>query len=347
MSVSGVSFIVCSFNGAQRVPSVLEHLAQQRMVDGAPFEVVLVDNASTDHTALVAEQCWRSSACPAPIKIVHEPQAGLSFARAAGIKAAAYEVLCFIDDDNLVSSDWCCRVLEKMRADPGLGAIGARGVPEFAGGVAPPSWFPRHQAAYAVGPQHYRNLPLRRFYGAGLTIRKAALDGLDARGFSPILSGRAGTAMGAGDDTELCYALGMAGWRLDYDPDLLFKHVIPAKRLEKRYLLALYRGFGRSSATLDMYLLIAASRSAANPGRLALRHRLTGLCSTTYKVFYWTGRRAAFLLEDEDARLHTRAQNIYFINRLYEFLRSWNACRSHAMTLAAVFSDYGRPLSRQ
>jgi glycosyltransferase involved in cell wall biosynthesis len=343
MSVIGVSFIVCSFNGAGRIPAVLKHLARQEVPEDIAFEVVLVDNASTDNTGQVAEDCWRSLGAPAQLTVVHEPQSGLSYARKAALKAARHEILAFVDDDNWIAADYCSRVARKMRDNPRLGAIGARGEAEFEG-VVPPCWFTRFQAAYAVGPQMYYHprRPLIRLYGAGLVLRKAALDTLAQRGFAPVLAGRTGTSLGAGDDTELCYALGLSGWKLEYDPDLMFKHVIPPKRLQKSYLLGLYRGFGQSSVSLDLYLRMASSRDVP-PVRVAAIHCIGGLLTALLKVAYWSASSLLLHFQNEETRLNTQIQKVYFINRLRCFLVNWATELERARNLSIVLAELREP----
>src|ERR1700760_2539990 len=92
-TVTGVSCIVCTYNGAARIPPVLDCLARQILSDNVSFEIVLVDNASTDGTAVVAQKHWDSLGAPAPLAVISEPRAGLIHARKAGIQAARYEIL--------------------------------------------------------------------------------------------------------------------------------------------------------------------------------------------------------------------------------------------------------------
>jgi hypothetical protein len=54
----GVSVVICSYNGALRLATVLSHLAAQEAGAGTPWEVIVVDNASTDGTADTARRCW-------------------------------------------------------------------------------------------------------------------------------------------------------------------------------------------------------------------------------------------------------------------------------------------------
>ena len=348
MNDNGVSFIVCTFNGAARIPRVLGHLARQVVPMGVEYEVIIVDNASTDNTSDIARQCWLALDMSVAFHIVREMRSGLSFARAAGIKTARYEILSFIDDDNLIASDWCSRIVEKMRSNPQLGAIGGRGVAEFEGVVSPPHWFARYQRAYAVGPQ-IRERPARalvKLYGAGLTVRKLALQTLSARGFAPTLAGRVGTALGAGEDTELCYALNMAGWRLEYDHELVFQHVIPAKRLEKSYLLGLYRGFGRSSAALDLYRWMASQRRHPPPGKLAVAHCVRDLLITMIKTLFWIGCKLFSTFQDEETRLNVQLRSVYFANQFCEFLGGWATTGERARAIFMLFAERTTPSGR-
>ena len=67
----GLSVIICSHNGSQRLPRTLAHLAGQRGTDGLSWEVILVDNASRDETSRVARQCWPADS-RVPLRIASE-----------------------------------------------------------------------------------------------------------------------------------------------------------------------------------------------------------------------------------------------------------------------------------
>ena len=95
----GVSIMICCHNGAARLPETLAHLSRQKVDPGIPWEVLIVDNASTDDTAPRARQLWPESA-PAPLRIIPEPQQGKPYACLRGLNEARYEFLGIIDDDN-------------------------------------------------------------------------------------------------------------------------------------------------------------------------------------------------------------------------------------------------------
>jgi len=254
---SRVSVIICCHNSAQRLPPTLAHLAAQQVKENVPWEVIVVDNASTDGTSQVALSAWPES-ISVPLKVVSEPRVGLSHARHRGIAEANYEIISFIDDDNWVCPEWVQVASEVMTEHPEIGACG--GLNEAVCETNPPDWFKRYQDSYAVGPQGVEAGDItdtRGFlWGAGLVIRKQAWEQLINNGFRSMLVGRQGTALTAGEDSELCFALRLAGWRLWYEPRLQLRHFLPARRLEWRYLRRLHRGFGGSTVGLDPYLFV-------------------------------------------------------------------------------------------
>src|SRR5215468_3703384 len=104
MTMDGVSVIICCYNSSTRLPDTLSHLGRQNVRPSIPWEVVIVNNASTDNTTVVAHQCWPSDA-PTVLRVVYEPRLGLSHARSRGLSEARYEIVSFVDDDNWVCSN--------------------------------------------------------------------------------------------------------------------------------------------------------------------------------------------------------------------------------------------------
>lgn len=264
MSQPGVSLVVCTHNGATRLPAALAHLAAQEVAAALRWEVLVVDNASTDDTAAAARAAW-PVAPPAPLRVIPEPRVGLGHARLRGLDAASYEVVGFVDDDNWLAPDWVQRAWEVMDAHADVGACGSQGEPVFESG-APPPWFAGSAHSYAVGDQgDAGDVGPGPLWGAALIVRRAAWQAVRDAGFEPMLAGRQGSLPMAGEDTELCFALEHAGWRLWYEPRLRFRHAIPASRLTWPYARAIHYGFGFASVTMDHY---------AVAGRATTRRRL-------------------------------------------------------------------------
>ena len=193
----GVSVIICCHNSAERLPEVLEYLKQQNFTLPIPWEIVIVDNASTDNTAEIAEKYWKGD--KKIINIISEPNPGLSNARIAGINNARYEYLTFIDDDNWICNDWVERVFSILNKHSDVAICGGKGSIVTDGEI--PKWFDKFQNAFAVGNQFETegSLDNSRFYlyGAGLSIKKSILNKLFTKGFKFLLTGRKGTLFGS------------------------------------------------------------------------------------------------------------------------------------------------------
>ena len=251
----GVSIVICCHNSASRLGPTLNHLATQRVAnEQIPWEVIVVDNASTDNTATLAHTLWPREA-PAPLRVVNEPQKGLMHARMRGFVAAGFELVSFVDDDNWVCPRWVATVAELMSQHPDAGACGGQSTAVCE--LTPPLWFAQHATKYAVGQQAMNSGDVTDtrgyLWGAGLTIRQSAWQQLLEAQFQPVLPGRSGTLLTTGEDCEICFALRLAGWRLWYDERLTLRHYLPAQRLEWRYLRRLTRANGAAFVVFDLY----------------------------------------------------------------------------------------------
>jgi glycosyltransferase involved in cell wall biosynthesis len=261
-SVWGVSLVICSHNGVSRLPRVLAHLALQRVPPGLLWEVVVVDNASTDGTAAVAKTNWPDNA-PCPLRVVFEEVLGLTQARGKGLAEAKYELVSFIDDDNWPEHNWIQVVASVMARHTKVGACGGQLDPEYE--RTPPDWFQGVFQYCAIGSQSQNagNVTWSRGYlwGAGLTVRKTAWKDLLAVGFRFQLPDRAGQLLTSGGDAELCLALRLAGWELWYEPTMRMKHYIPASRMQWKYFKRVARGFGVAALVLNAYATVRQDRS--------------------------------------------------------------------------------------
>jgi len=251
----GVSVIVCAHNAAGRIGQTLRHLARQR-AGTIPWEIIVVDNASIDGTAEVARREWPGDA-PVPLRILNEPTPGYNHAAECGIAHARFSVVAHVHDDNWLEDDWIARVATIFSNDPEIGACGGQ-IKASLDSVAP-GWFQQFAEYYAVGPQAQSSgdITWTRGYlwGAGLCIRQTAWAELKRRGFRPLTSGRTvGHKLISGEDSEICFALRLAGWRLWYSEELSLTHFIPAARLEWPYVRRLVRSFGEASALHDCYV---------------------------------------------------------------------------------------------
>lgn len=257
---TGVSVIICCYNSAARLGETLQALAGQRFRQPVNWEIVLVDNASTDNTAVIAESIWASMGKVAPIRIVEEPEPGLIHARNKGIRTASYSIVLFCDDDNRLSAGYVEGMFRLLEEDADLGACGGMGIPAF--GADKPAWFDEYQEAYAVGPQtlNEENGRILNLYGAGLAVKKTALERLEKTGFVSIMTGRTGASLSSSEDTELTYALVLMGYRLHYAPGLTFLHFLPRRRLTLGYVKKLFISFGKDGPVRNLYYSYISTR---------------------------------------------------------------------------------------
>jgi glycosyltransferase involved in cell wall biosynthesis len=251
------SVIICCYNSSQRLPKTIEHLAQQKT--DIDWEIIVVDNNSTDNTAEVAKSEWNKYNNPVSFRVVKEPVAGLSTARERGIKESKGKYIIFCDDDNWLAPDYVQNAYNIMENNQKIGALGGWG--EAVADIDFPDWFQDVAGGYATGKQAEEDLAdvteKRKYvYGAGMILRKSALEKLEKVNFKTLLSDRKGSALSSGGDTELCYALILAGYRIFYSSSLKFMHYIPANRLTKEYVFRLYKGLGQCLIMLEAYQYI-------------------------------------------------------------------------------------------
>lgn len=144
------SVIVPAHNEADTLPATLASLAAQRCPP--PYEVIVVDNASTDSTATVA--------AGAGATVVTEPQLGVCRARQAGVAAARGEIVVSTDADTTLPADWLARIDATFRAQNAAGGPGpvvavagpCRYVdPPWWAATIPPLWFAGIAALAAAG----------------------------------------------------------------------------------------------------------------------------------------------------------------------------------------------------
>lgn len=333
MSLPAISVIICCYNSASRLPQTLRQLQAQDAPEELAWEVIVIDNASTDDTASVAERTWAERPV-APLQVVPEPQAGLSYARARGAAEARHDIIALVDDDNWTPSQWLATVAEIFRDNPEVGVVG--GPTTEACEVEPPPWFPTFKGHYAVyGIDSPGGVVEQPVCGAGLCYRRTAWEQLLAEGYTGILTDRKGKELTSGGDVEICAALRLSGWKIWYDPRLLIEHFIPAGRLNWDYLTRLNSGFGKQSVYLDAYYALLPGFTKGTPaGGFWIKESLKALralAGLAPQIFFKSRARlegsAAWLVwQNQLARLKTLWQEKGAYGERFAKLRAapWN-----------------------
>lgn len=280
MTSTGVTLVIPTYNGASRVEAPLQALLTQQAPSEC-FEVVVVDNNSTDETARVVEESPAVAGLRrrgVDVRVVHEARQGLLFARLCGVLSARREVICFLDDDNVPEPNFVADGLAHFE-DAGVGVVVSRLYPRYE--TPPPPSISRREHLLAINHRLGDALidfgaeaTLAPTIGAGLWMRRAAfLEAVPWRTPERLMPDRLGTRLLSGGDIEFGYLLGKAGHRRLYAPSLKVWHVIPRSRFETRYFLRLIVGVVRSEQTLAARYL---GRRAGGVARWMACARLLG-----------------------------------------------------------------------
>ena len=247
--MDGISVIICCYNSADRLAGTLQYLAKQKTSQLLSWELIIVDNASTDRTVEVVKNLWGQSNI-IPLKIIYEPKPGLSFARKSGIKISSYDSIIFCDDDNYLFEDYLDTAKTYFDNYPQFGAFGGQG---FFLTENLPKEIIKNQLVFAVGPQSNRSKDITiekgYVYGAGMCIRKDAFNKSNTQ--KSILTDRVGNQLSSGGDTEICLNLILSGYKIGYFEDLKFYHAIPLIKLNVKYIRKFFIDTAKESYLLD------------------------------------------------------------------------------------------------
>jgi glycosyltransferase involved in cell wall biosynthesis len=240
-----VSVILCTLNRAATLEAALESLVR---IDAPamPWEIVIVDNNSTDHTADVIRR-WEARST-VPVVGVRETRQGKSFALNRGMVVARGELLAFSDDDVTFDHAWLARLTEPF-ASPDVMGVGGRIEPVWS--RPPPRWW--------SGSGPYRLKEAIVYFdrgpdqvdltspptGANMAFRRTVFERLG--GFREDLGRFAGTLLG-GEDVELGRRVLDAGCRVVYAPRALVYHPVEPRRMAKSYFRRWYFDQGRTIA---------------------------------------------------------------------------------------------------
>jgi glycosyltransferase involved in cell wall biosynthesis len=233
---------ICTYNGEDRIIEVLEKLRSQVGVEGISWEILIIDNNSTDDTAELIQEYISNWAEIYPLKYCFEAEQGLAFARRCAIKEAKSDLIGFLDDDNLPYPHWIEAAYKFAQTHENAGAYGGQIHGKFE--VEPPPGFERIARFFAIIEgkktycynEKYQSTKKRMFPpGAGIVIRKQAW--LESMPANPLLPQ-------TNEDLEMLNYIWQNGWTLWFNAEMELDHLIPKSRFEKEYLIKFFRQNG-------------------------------------------------------------------------------------------------------
>jgi O-antigen biosynthesis protein len=225
-----VSVIVCSYNGGQTLATCLDSLGKLNYPE---YEVILVDDGSTDDTSYIAAQFpW--------VRYIHQSNQGLSHARNTGATAAKGEVLAYTDSDCMVDADWLYYLIGTLVSGNYAGVGGPN--------VTPPAknWIQACVAAAPGGPSHVllTDVVAEHIPGCNMAFYRWAFEGVG--GFDT-------EYRKAGDDVDFCWRIQQAGWVIAFSPTAIVWH---HRRFTLRAFLKQQNGYGEAESLLRFKHLI-------------------------------------------------------------------------------------------
>ena len=219
-----ISVVVCSLNGARTVRDTLEGLQEIEYPD---FEVIVVDDGSTDRTAAIASEY--------PVRLIRTANQGLSSARNVGLENATGEIVAYTDDDARPDPHWLTFLATAFMNSDHVSMGGPNIAPSGDG------WIADCVANAPGGPVHVllTDEVAEHIPGCNMAFRKESLRAIG--GFDP----RFRTA---GDDVDICWRLQERGWTIGFSPAALVWH---HRRNSLRTYWRQQIGYGKAEALLE------------------------------------------------------------------------------------------------
>jgi GT2 family glycosyltransferase len=230
-----VTIVLCTYNRAASLRLTLASLAAQITPPSLTWDLLVVDNNSTDATHRVIDEF--TAAARISVRALFVARQGLSHARNAGVHASPGHIIGFTDDDVHAAADWVASIATVMTRDDAE-ILGGRILPAWH--EPPPAWL-QHRSFHGmltIADQATR-MPVANaqrapcVWGANMAFRREVFDKV---GLFDTRRGLMGTRRYSGEDTELVERALAAGFRAVYDPSVLVWHRIGPDRMRIRYL---------------------------------------------------------------------------------------------------------------
>lgn len=246
-----ISVIVCVYNRQDFLPQCLDALSKQTIPTDS-FEVIVVDNNSTDGSPQIAEEYARKFS---HFRIVQETKQGLASARNRGMREANSPIAAFTDDDAIPAPDWAVRLLKRFEELGDKVAV--------VGGELEPLWHAKkpdwlegdrlmHALSVCLGWSKFaRHLSDSEWLCEANSAYRIAP--VLARGGFPENLGRIGTNLLSGENA-INEILLRDGFRFFFDPEIRVQHQIPKERLTKEWFRRRFFWQGVTTFVVNKYL---------------------------------------------------------------------------------------------
>ncbi|NLM67282.1 MAG: glycosyltransferase family 2 protein, partial [Enterococcus sp.] len=236
-----VSIIVCTYNRADILADCLDSLINQT-VSGEFYEVIVVNNNSTDSTLNIAERYAKNHK---NFRVVTEIRQGLSIARNRGFKESKYDWVSYIDDDAKAYPNYVERMtstIEKYNFD----CFGGMYYPWYRN-TERPRWLSEKFGQSVKHKEQVALLDNGSITGNVCVFRKKPLE--EIGGFSEDL-GMSGERIGYGEETFVQFQLQERGYSVGFDPELCILHQVHPSKMKVSWHIKSAFATGRDSVKI-------------------------------------------------------------------------------------------------
>ncbi len=238
-----ISIIICSYNRQDYILAALDSLNNQSIPKNI-YEVIVVDNNSTDNTAALCHQ-YISTHTTFNVRYELEKQQGASFARNKGAALAQTQLLVFMDDDAIAEKDYLHTILLFYKNNPEVSGLGGRIIPLYI--PEKPNWMSYYVSSlvgnfdYSTQIEEFK--PGKYPLESNMIIKKEDFDLVG--GFNTALPGVVGTLRIGGEGKDFFLKLQKRGKRIFYHPQAVVHHVVEVAKLTPEYMYRVASGIGR------------------------------------------------------------------------------------------------------
>ncbi len=242
-----ISLLVCTYNRSSDLREMLETALAQETEGAFAYEVLVVDNNSTDDTRLVVEEFIARN--HKNLRYLFESRQGKSFALNTGLSELRGDFFTICDDDFLLPKDWLKNIFAAFGAHPEVSFVSGKVLPAWQG--KKPLWLtPEHWSPIAL-----TNYGEKQFYADQnnqiclLACSFRTRDVKSVGGYNPKL-GVTKNQIGGTEDFEILKQLWKFGHKGIYLPHIWFQHKVAPNRYTKKYHRRWHTGHGSFYAAM-------------------------------------------------------------------------------------------------
>jgi glycosyltransferase involved in cell wall biosynthesis len=242
-----ISAVICTFNRFSYLRKAIQSLVNQTL-DREQYEIIVVNNASTDNTEAIIEEFREFE----NLQYIYKSVLGLSHARNVGWQKAQGKYVAFLDDDAIADSEWLARIVVAFKTvSPQPGSIGGRVIPIWE--VEKPIWVGK-ELECALSIVDWSDEPIfltkdcHYLVGANIAYSRDVLQ--RCGGFSTVL-GRRGTNLLSSEEILVERYLRKYSLGIYYDPKICVRHHIIAGRVSQSWFYKRFFWQGVSSEILS------------------------------------------------------------------------------------------------